>query len=294
MTQSMSFLIQALPMPCFVLDSDLKLVCFNQAARAEFENPEHVLSHCLTACSEFLDEVGSYESEFEGVPITLTYVKDDARYLLFLAHHQELSLLQVELQSLKKPQRQLIQTLQNMVSTAKGYSELIAVMLEENQLVAGERLSAIRRYEQYVNDHLMDMEGLLGQAANSKLLMGAQLADEAPLIALVSLSNPVRSELVAELFRAQGMTARIAKTPALAAAALLENHLGIRLLVSDAAVGGLSEWREANPEASMIVCGGFSARDEISTAFFDRCRALPDQPMDINQMLRAAIDLLND
>jgi hypothetical protein len=135
-------------------------------------------------------------------------------------------LLQVELQSLKKPQRQLIQTLQNMVSTAKGYSELIAVMLEENQLVAGERLAAIRRYEQYVNDHLMDMEGLLGQASSSKLLMGAQLADEAPLIALVSLSNPVRSELVAELFRAQGMTARIAEGPRLAAAVLQENAKG--------------------------------------------------------------------
>jgi hypothetical protein len=211
-----------------------------------------------------------------------------------MAHHQELNLLQVELQSLKKPQRQLIQTLQNMVSTAKGYSELIAVMLEENQLVAGERLAAIRRYEQYVNDHLMDMEGLLGQAASSKLLMGAQLADEAPLIALVSLSNPVRSELVAELFRAQGMTARIAESSRLAAAVLQENPKGIRLLVTDDAVGGLPQWREANLDASIIVCGDFSARAALAADFADRCRALPDHPMDINQMLRAAIDLLND
>ena len=119
-------------------------------------------------------------------------------------------------------------------------------------------MAAIRRYEQYVNDHLMDMEGLLGQASSSKLLMGAQLADEAPLIALVSLSNPVRSELVAELFRAQGMTARIAEGPRLAAAALQENAKGIRLLVTDDAVDGLPQWREANPDASIIVCGDFS------------------------------------
>lgn len=294
MTQRMSFLIQAMPMPCFVLDSEDKLACFNQAARAEFEDPEQVFNHCLTACPAFQDEVGSFESEFEGAPITLTYVKDEARYLVFMAHHQELNLLQVELQSLKKPQRQLIQTLQNMVSTAKGYSELIAVMLEENQLVAGERLAAIRRYEQYVNDHLMDMEGLLGQASSSKLLMGAQLADEAPLIALVSLSNPVRSELVAELFRAQGMTARIAEGPRLAAAALQENAKGIRLLVTDDAVDGLPQWREANSDASIIVCGDFSERAALAGDFADRCRTLPDQPMDINQMLRAAIDLLND
>jgi hypothetical protein len=43
----MSFLIQAMPMPCFVLDSEDKLACFNQAARAEFEDPEQVFNHCL-------------------------------------------------------------------------------------------------------------------------------------------------------------------------------------------------------------------------------------------------------
>ncbi len=294
MTQRMSFLIQAMPMPCFVLDLDRKLECFNQAARAEFEDPEQVFDQCLAVCPAFQDEVGSFEAAFEGVPITLTYVKDEARYFVFMAHHQELNLLQVELQSLKKPQRQLIQTLQNMVSTAKGYSELIAVMLEENQLVAGERLAAIRRYEQYVNDHLMDMAGLLGQAASSKLLMGAQLADEAPLIALVSLSNPVRSELVAELFRAQGMTAHIAEGARLAAVALQENAIGIRLLVTDDAVVGLPQWREANPDAAIIVCGDLPGQSSLIDDFADRCRVLPDHPMDINQMLRAAIDLLND
>ena len=53
-------------------------------------------------------------------------------------------------------------------STTKGYAELIAVMLEENLIVAGERLEAIRRYEQYVLDHLQDMEALVESALDRK------------------------------------------------------------------------------------------------------------------------------
>ncbi len=289
MTQAMSFLIQALPMPCFVLGIDGSLACFNQAARVEFEDPEKVLAHCLKGCSEFPDEVGNFESEFEGIPMTGTYLKDDDRCLVFLESHQELHRLQSEVQKLKKPQKHLIQALQNLVATTKGYSELIAVMLEENQLVAGERLAAVRRYEQYVNDHLIDMEGLLEEATQGRTLSVTPFESSAQPIALVCLANAVRSELVAELFLAQGMAAEISDTIDDVSARLNDKPDEVRLLVVDQAIPELEAWLKGHQEASVILLGDQSTESALG----ERCCRLTDSPMDINQLLKAAINLLN-
>ena len=73
----------------------------------------------------------------------------------------------------------------------QGYAELIAVMLEENLIVAGERLEAIRRYEQYVSDHLQDMEALVESALDRKPM--AQLLEQGnPQLALVHFALPVK------------------------------------------------------------------------------------------------------
>ncbi|MCH1556403.1 MAG: hypothetical protein L7T26_09255 [Pseudomonadales bacterium] len=289
MTQAMSFLIQALPMPCFVLDDDGALACFNQAARVEFEDPEQVLAHCLEHCSEFPDEVGNFESEFQGIPMTGTYLKEGDRCLVFLESHQELHRLQNEVQKLKKPQKHLIQALQNLVATTKGYSELIAVMLEENQLVAGERLAAVRRYEQYVNDHLVDMEGLLEEATQGKPFSATPFESSDHPIALVCLSNAVRSELVAELFMAQGMAAETSESLVDVSDRLLRQPEDVRLLVIDQPIEALGAWLRHHPEASVILLGDHSEASDLG----DRSCLLTDSPMDINQLLKAAINLLN-
>ena len=289
MTQAMSFLIQALPMPCFVLDIDGALACFNQAARVEFEDPGQVLEHCLEHCREFPDEVGNFESEFQGIPMTGTYLKDGERCLVFLESHQELHRLQNEVQKLKKPHKHLIQALQNLVATTKGYSELIAVMLEENQLVAGERLAAVRRYEQYVNDHLVDMEGLLDEATQGKPFSAKPFESSDHPIALVCLSNAVRSELVAELFLAQGMVAEVAESLEDVSARLMSQAEDVRLLVIDQPIQALEPWLRHHPEASMILLGDHSMEADLG----ERCCQLTDSPMDINQLLKAAINLLN-
>ena len=289
MTQAMSFLIQALPMPCFVLDVDGALACFNQAARVEFEDPGQVLEHCLEHCREFPDEVGNFESEFQGIPMTGTYLKDGERCLVFLESHQELHRLQNEVQKLKKPHKHLIQALQNLVATTKGYSELIAVMLEENQLVAGERLAAVRRYEQYVNDHLVDMEGLLDEATQGKPFSAKPFESSDHPIALVCLSNAVRSELVAELFLAQGMVAEVAESLEDVSARLMSQAEDVRLLVIDQPIQALEPWLRHHPEASMILLGDHSMEPDLG----ERCCQLTDSPMDINQLLKAAINLLN-
>ena len=289
MTQAMSFLIQALPMPCFVLDVDGALACFNQAARVEFEDPGQVLEHCLEHCREFPDEVGNFESEFQGIPMTGTYLKDGERCLVFLESHQELHRLQNEVQKLKKPHKHLIQALQNLVATTKGYSELIAVMLEENQLVAGERLAAVRRYEQYVNDHLVDMEGLLDEATQGKPFSAKPFESSDHPIALVCLSNAVRSELVAELFLAQGMVAEVAESLEDVSARLMSQAEDVRLLVIDQPIQALEPWLRHHPEASMILLGDHSMEADLG----ERCCQLTDSPMDINQLLKAAINLLN-
>jgi len=279
-------------MPCFVSSPAGELCEFNQAAKAAFETPERVFATLIAVESELNPAGGSFEISLEGFLMSVRYACVLDQYFWFVSQQRTVAALEAQIESLKKPQKQLLQTLQNMVSTAKGYAELIAVMLEENQLVAGERLAAVRRYEQYVNDHLLDMEALLEQASDSQFLMNARFDVQANVAVLIFLSNPVRGELLTELFKSQGMTTRLATSGAEAAALLAAHVASTRLLVTDEPIKAIGEWREQNPEAALICCG---SRDfgQAMVDFGDRGCRLSDDPLDINEMLKAAIDLLN-
>ena len=182
-----------------------------------------------------------------------------------------------------KEHKRLLLALQNIVSTAKGYAELIAVMLEENLIVAGDRLEAIRRYEQYVSDHLQDMEALVESALDRKPM--AQLLDQGnPQLALVHFELPVQGEVVAELLRAQGMV--VTQTASIEAAKqiLREQGAAIDLLVVDRFFDEVSPWLDKDDERQLILFGR-------QTFEHQRARCLMGPKLDINHILRSVIEL---
>ena len=182
-----------------------------------------------------------------------------------------------------KDQKRLLLALQNIVSTTKGYAELIAVMLEENLIVAGERLEAIRRYEQYVSDHLQDMEALV-ESALDRRPMAQLLEQEHPQLVLVCFDLAIQGEVVAELFRAQGMVVTQATSKEAATQILREQGSAFDLLVIDDWFDAAGHWLDASDDRRMILCNGRA---------FDhpRARLLSAPKLDMNHLLRAAIEL---
>jgi len=182
-----------------------------------------------------------------------------------------------------KDQKRLLLALQNIVSTTKGYAELIAVMLEENLIVAGERLEAIRRYEQYVSDHLQDMEALV-ESALDRRPMAQLLEQEHPQLVLVCFDLAIQGEVVAELFRAQGMVVTQAISKEAATQILREQGSAFDLLVIDSWFDAAGHWLDASDDRRMILCN--------SQAFdHPRARLLAAPALDMNHLLRAAIEL---
>ena len=182
-----------------------------------------------------------------------------------------------------KEHKRLLLALQNIVSTTKGYAELIAVMLEENLIVAGDRLEAIRRYEQYVLDHLQDMEALVESALDRKPM--AQLLEQGnPQLALVHFALPVQGEVIAELFRAQGMVVTQAASMEAAKQILREQGTAIDLLVTDRWFDEVSPWLDRDEDRQLILFGSQSFEHP-------RARCLKGPKLDINHVLHSVIEL---
>ncbi|MCH1554996.1 MAG: hypothetical protein L7T26_02110, partial [Pseudomonadales bacterium] len=70
---------------------------------------------------------------------------------------------------------------------------------------------------------------------------------------------------------------------------LLRQPEDVRLLVIDQPIEALGAWLRHHPEASVILLGDHSEASDLG----DRSCLLTDSPMDINQLLKAAINLLN-
>jgi hypothetical protein len=156
-------------------------------------------------------------------------------------------------------------------------------MLEENLIVAGERLEAIRRYEQYVSDHLQDMEALV-ESALDRRPMAQLLEQEHPQLVLVWFDLTIQGEVVAELFRAQGMVVTQATSKEAATQILREQGAAFDLLVIDGWFDAAGHWLDASDDRRMILCSGRA---------FDhpRARLLGAPKLDMNHLLRAAIEL---
>ena len=162
-----------------------------------------------------------------------------------------------------------------------------AVMLEEEVVVTGERLAAVRRYEQSVNDHLTDMEALL--AHPSRDAADYNLDQVFRPKAIVFFHNLVRGQLIAELFAAQGMEVCLASSASDALKLTDNNDREAQLGVFDQPGPAAEQLLKCHPRSILLYC---NASIDIDTEN-PRIGKVTDQPMDINEVLRASVEMLS-
>lgn len=105
---------------------------------------------------QFVVELGS-------IYANVSFVADDNSpdLTLVIRDISEQIALGTQLKKNKQPERKFIHDVSNLLTTTIGYAELINMMLEENEIISGERLTAVRRYEAEVFDALRRADELV-------------------------------------------------------------------------------------------------------------------------------------
>ncbi len=94
---------------------------------------------------------------------------------LFVRDISESKVLGRQLQETTKPARRFVHDISNALASTIGYSELLTMMLSEEEMFAGDKLEAIRRYQSEVSEGLAKAEVLIRQewARKNRLLTPA-------------------------------------------------------------------------------------------------------------------------
>jgi len=279
--------LQSMPWPCFVVNRDLEVVYVNRALNLVFDSADEVIAACLAADKFDPHQAGSCSFAYGTSSLKVTYVVDDDVITLFVEAPDSAAQTPDGGAEPDKNQGKLRHNLQSLVTTARGYAELIAVMLEEEGVVTGERLAAVRRYEQSVTDHLTDMEALL--AHPSRDAADYDLDQVFRPKAIVFFHNQVRGELIAELFAAQGMEVCLASSASDALKLADNNGREAQLGVFDQPGPAAEQLLKCHPKSILLYC---NASIEIDTEN-PRIGKVTDQPMDINEVLRASVEMLS-
>lgn len=80
---------------------------------------------------------------------------------LFIQNISETKVLGRQLQENSKPARKFVHDISNALASTIGFSELLTMMLSDGEMFAGEKLNAIRRYQNEISEGLAKAELLI-------------------------------------------------------------------------------------------------------------------------------------
>ena len=287
--------IMTAPVAYILLDSNLTLMAANRKAQELDLRVGSSINDYLDEGSRatFLELNGaSGKGVFEGAcnqkgtfMFHVSPQPDVARTQLWLFDVSEIRLVQKQLQTLKKPERRFLHQINNLVSTTLGYAELVELMLEENTSLNGERLTAIRRYQNEISTGLRQSENLIRQEKRSAMPYSDNTGWSTQHVLIVH-KDPTRMQLLVELLQSQQykVTSFTDAEAATKFARLNAKSLDLAILgVADQ----LAEYLlETNGKLQIIVCTSDGQDYED-----DRMHAINDTPMDINELIRRVQDI---
>lgn len=292
---SLSAEILAAPVAYIVVDSNLTLIGVNHKA-------ENLDIRVGSSVNDYFDEKSkasflqlidtSSNGVFEGpcnqkgmFEFHVLQLPDVARTALWLFDVSEIRLVQSQLQKLKKPERKFLHQIGNLVSTTLGYAELVELMLEENVILNGDRLAAIRRYQNEIGTGLRQSENMIQHEKRGAMPYFDNITQTTQHV-LVVHNEPTRVELLVELLQSQQykVTSFVDTEAATKFASLNAKSLNLAVL---GAADQLAEYLlEANANLQILVCTSDHQGFEDN-----RLHTIADTPLDINELLRTVLEM---
>ncbi|MEX0942469.1 MAG: response regulator [Pseudomonadales bacterium] len=217
---------------------------------------------------------------------------EDERQVLFVTDISEKVALGRQLRMSRYPSKKIMGQLRAANTTMLGYAELIAVLLDEEPVIAGDRLSVVKRYHKELRKSLDTVDRLLKQER-----LGGRRSD--PTVPLnhrhvVIVDDEVAiTEYIAELMR--GMRYRVSpfSNASEAITFCLDNASDIDLVIADHRMPQFSGQELAaalhnvRAEIPVILC---SEQDDTITS--DSQTYHCEKPIDINDLTRMVSDLI--
>ena len=203
---------------------------------------------------------------------------------LWLFDVSELRFVQHQLQTLRKPDRRLLYRLNNLISTTLGYSELVELMLDENTMLDGERLKAVRRYQQEINSGLRQVESHVQREKQGRV--PSDIGRQRTHHVLIVHSDVPRLELLIELLQSQQFKVTSFTDDKAAVELIALNPESFYLAIIEETRELASRLLEVSPSLNILVC------TDTKPAIQDRrIHVIPDRPLDINILMKAMLDI---
>ncbi|MCB1692496.1 MAG: response regulator [Pseudomonadales bacterium] len=300
-------LLEGAPIGIVALDSEGRVVSANHAARVMLscDQGEPFVRYIHQDSRERFDrlvaeprssvelqlalDVGTKFAEVTCIPV------ETGDTVLFIADVSEKVALSRQLMSTRLPSRRLLHALQTANTTMGGYHELIGVMLEEEAVVAGERLTVIKRYHKEILrsletvDRLLKMERLGGKRPDATTIplnrKQVVVIDDETAIA----------EFIAELMRGMRHKVTTFADAGEALAFCIENGPDLHLVIVDHRMPVLSgtEFIERlharHKTLPVILC----TDDASLSSNAEDLTYLCHKPLDINELTRMVGELID-
>jgi CheY-like chemotaxis protein len=214
------------------------------------------------------------------------------RHIVFLTDVTEKVALGRQLLSTRQPSRKNLAQLQTANTTMMGYAELIAIMLEEEEIIAGERLTVIRRYHREIRKCIETIERLLKVERNGGRRPDAVVPMNRRHVVVIDDEAPI-AEFIAELMRGMQYKVTVFSSPREALGFCKENLASIDLVICDDQMPELSGSEIASAVHAMsdalpvVLCSEREPDVSASEQTF-----LCHKPIDINELTKITAELV--
>jgi len=231
---------------------------------------------------------------------------------LFVQDISESKVLGRQLKESSKPARKFVQDMSSTLSSAIGYSELLSMMLSEEEMFAGEKLDAIRGYQRAVSEGLANADALIRQERSRKNRMQMAQGPDQVLLSYNGTNNnnarsinttslkprhiiivddePSIAQFLGELMRSSHHKATVFTDSSVAYEYLVHNSSEVDLLILDQVMPGMTGIDLATKlcaidvEIPIVLCTADHDLIERQSKLLLNIKHLVSKPIDIREM----------
>lgn len=302
-TQFDPALFDAIPVGLLTLDQRCHAISSNVFAQEKFGiNPgadvvQSLHSDCVQVFKDFLHGEAGNEIEIQLQHADASFHTrcrllghDNDNWVLSLEDATEVNALASQLKAARQPERRFVHDISNALTTTIGYTELIKMMIEEHDELSGERLAAVRRYQDEVFTGLRKADALI---KNRRQGAASQISPAVPIRrkhVVVVDDEPQITEFLSELLSARHYKVT-AFTSGIEALDYYKEHGDkVDLVIMDQMMPEMSgislatELLAVDLHQPIVLCTGDEALIEEQSIGKLRIRHFLSKPIDINEL----------
>lgn len=306
-------LFDSIPVGLLTLDGDFRVTNLNKCASELFQIQcgddfrSHLHSDSRDAFKELIfcsvGEQAKIEIQTEQGNVHTRCVivaRDEHAMTLSMEDVSEVAALASQLKTAKAPERRFVHEISNAMTTTIGYTELIKMMIEEHDELSGERLAAVRRYQEEVFEGLRRADVLI---KNRRMGAAQQVSAAVPIQrkhVLVVDDEPQITEFLSELLSARHYKVTAFTDGKSALEYYREHHAEVDLVIMDQVMPEMSgislatELLSLDLHQPIVLCTGDEMMIQEQSAGNLRIRHFLSKPIDINELTEMVSEIVDE